>query len=1006
MSRLPRVTVIVLCWNRWDLTERCLATLRANTDLSDADVLVVDNGSTDETPERLKSYDWLRVVRNSSNLGYVRGNNAGIAVADPASDVVLLNNDIEIHQAGWLSRLRTTAHAIPGIGIVGCRLVFPDGRLLHAGTYILPDTIWGQQIGSLDSDVNQYSRTREVQGVVFACAYLTREVLNAIGALSETYRSYFEDTDYCLRAREAGFKTVCDGSVTLVHEQHGSTSQTPGLFQDIFEESRARFGRRWKAKLEAQYRYSVHWQSILNFPTGYATTGRELLRVLDALGVRMSYKYVYGPGTPYPVAEPENCGDYRLNVIAGRQPGRRPDISVVYAVGESFGRNRGRYRIGYTMLEVDGFPDEWVRQGNSMDEVWVPSSANRDAFIRSGLRKPVLVMPLGVNIDFFNPGIRAFPNPDGLYVFLANFEWGERKAPGLLLKAFNETFRRSEPVLLLCKTINKNFGVSVRREVEALRLKVMGGRIAFLHNRELPYSELGTIYRSADCFVAAGHGEGWDMPLAEAMACGLPAIATDWGAHREFLHESIAYPLRTRGTVKAEALCPYYKGFSWADPDPEHLRHLLRHVYEHRDEAREKGARAAAEMAAKWTVKHAAERIAARLDGIVEDRSTRRPVRTVASGMAALPCVGVDVSRAVGEQPGGVGRYAENVALGLSLHAPEDLEFLLFPGFGEFVHQEYGGQFHYDAHGGRTVHVYRGPLPAYRDATTRVPGVNLVHSTGHMAPAVNGVPVLFTVHDLSYIMNPEWHTPENVQLCRANLESARRADSSFLAVSECTKRDLVRLAGIQQGRIRVVPNSYDDRVFRPGLASIGAQKRRRYDLPEEYFLFVGSLEPRKNLSTLLRAVMDRDVGLPLVISGGAGWKNASVREQIRAAGRRVKSIGYVRDEDLPFIYAGARALVYPSLYEGFGLPLLEAMACGTPVVSTRISAIPEVVGEAGILLDDPLDADALGSALARLAEDASQRDTLSESGIARAEMFSLKKVTMALVDVYRELLPT
>jgi glycosyltransferase involved in cell wall biosynthesis len=147
-------------------------------------------------------------------------------------------------------------------------------------------------------------------------------------------------------------------------------------------------------------------------------------------------------------------------------------------------------------------------------------------------------------------------------------------------------------------------------------LKESGGRISFLFNREFPYSQLGSFYRSADCFISAGRGEGWDMPLMEAMACGLPTIATDWGAHTEFVHEEIAYPLRVKGTIPAVAKCPYYDGFFWADPDPDHLRFLLRQVYDNRDEARTKGAAAAREMAAKWTWDRSASRIVERLTAL------------------------------------------------------------------------------------------------------------------------------------------------------------------------------------------------------------------------------------------------------------------------------------------------------------------------------------------------------------------------------------------------------
>jgi GT2 family glycosyltransferase len=611
----PRVTIVILAWNQWQLTERCLQTLAA-TDLGGAEVLVVDNGSTDETPEQLARISWVRTLRLPRNLGFVRGNNAGIAAAAPGSDVVLLNNDVELAQRDWLRRLGACAHSAPDVGVVGCRLVLPDGRLLHAGTYIMPDTVWGQQVGSLERDVGQHTGIEEVSGIVFACAYIRRAVLDAIGGLALDFESYFEDTDFCMRARQASWKTVLCGEVTLIHDEHGSTQGDGEALMKLFQGSRQVFRRKWHHELEARYRYRLFWQSIMNFPSGYAMSCRELLRALDERGVHTVYRYVYGPKTIFPVPEPESSGDYRLNVIRGRAAPRSPEVAVVYGQGDVFRRNRGRYKVGFTMLEVDGFPKEWVEQANRMDEVWVPSDFNRRGFLDCGLTRPIHVMPLGVDRHYFHPRIAAYPNPAGEFVFLALFEWGERKEPSLLLRAFNDEFSAREPVRLLCKVMNKDAGLRVKEEIRRLRLREAGGKISYLFNLEFPHYQLGALYRSADAFVSASRGEGWNMPLMEAMACGLPAIATDWGASRQFFHAGLGYPLRVRRLVPARAKCPYYHGFRWAEPDVEHLRQLLRQVYENRDEARARGQAAAREMAAHWSWDAAAERIVERLAAI------------------------------------------------------------------------------------------------------------------------------------------------------------------------------------------------------------------------------------------------------------------------------------------------------------------------------------------------------------------------------------------------------
>lgn len=606
-------TIIILAWNRWPLTRRLLESIERQTDRTNVDVLVVDNGSTDETSRELAKLAWVRVLRNEQNLGFVRGNNAGIRAADPAHDLLLLNNDVEILHDGWLTSLREAAHAQPRTGIAGCRLIMSDGRLLHAGTFIRPDDCWGQQLGSSELDLGQYSETRVVEGIVFACAYLKREMLDDVGLLSEEYESYFEDTDYCLRAAAKGWSTVCCGAVTLRHDEHGSTAGDDALRTRIFEKSRATFRARWAETLEKRYHSALTWQSLLNFSNGYAMSSREIVRALDSAGVRMTYRYAYGPGTPFPPPEPERSNDPLLDLIRARRAPARPEVIVTYAQGDAFEATRGAYRIGFTMLEVDGFPAEWVRQANAMDELWTPTEFNRTGLIASGVKKPVHVIPLGIDPDHFHPGVKRVPNPRGDYTFITNFEWGERKDPERMLQTFNRTFRSDEPVLLVCKVNNRNGRVRVPDEIRALNLDERGGRIYFIYNRDLPHYQLATMYRSADCFVTTSRGEGWGLPLLEAMACGLPAIATDWGGHTAILDPDDTYSLRVRDLIPAVSLCPYYDGFRWADADMEHFSSLLRHVYENQDEARARGLRAAARVRSTLTWTHTAREILARL---------------------------------------------------------------------------------------------------------------------------------------------------------------------------------------------------------------------------------------------------------------------------------------------------------------------------------------------------------------------------------------------------------
>jgi len=608
-----KVTIIILAWNGLSYTKRCLQTLREKTFFPRYEVIVGDNGSTDGTVNYLRSLPWLHVIENGSNLGFAKGNNCAIEASDKDSDIVLLNNDTEIIESPWLGRLQESAYRSADRGIVGARLRRPDGSLQHAGTYMPVETYWGQQIGSGEKDINQHNADAEVEGVVFACVYIKRAVLNQVGLLDEDYFSYFEDSDYCLKAQSRGFKVICCGAVTVLHHENTSTRINRVSHTGMFLESQKIFKKKWQSALEStRYSREVNWHSLLNFPTGYATSSRELVLELDRQKVRVNYKYLYGAGTVYPVPEPEETTSYMINVIKGREI-NPAGVQVSYGQADGFRTNFRSYKIGYTMLEVDGLPRDWVKRANMVDEVWTPSTFNARTFKESGVKRPIHVMPLGVNPAYFNPNITGYPIP-GVFTFLSTFEWGERKAPEILLKAFNDEFRFDEEVVLVCKIYNQDPSINVLKQVQHLGLREGRGRIIFSINEMVPAHQLGAVYRSADCFILPTRGEGWGLPILEAMACGLPVIATSWSAQTDFMSEEIAFPLSVEGLVPAKAKCPYYEGFNWAEPSYEHLRSLMRRVYDNREEARLKGLRASAEVLNKWTWQQSVEKIIDRLE--------------------------------------------------------------------------------------------------------------------------------------------------------------------------------------------------------------------------------------------------------------------------------------------------------------------------------------------------------------------------------------------------------
>jgi len=274
----------------------------------------------------------------------------------------------------------------------------------------------------------------------------------------------------------------------------------------------------------------------------------------------------------------------------------------------------------------------------------------------------------------------------------------------------------------------------------------------------------------------------------------------------------------------------------------------------------------------------------------------------------------------------------------------------------------------------------------------------------HVPPGVTGKKVV-VVHDMAYQVFPETvRLRTRVMLNMSLKKSIKRADS-IITISEFSKSEIVKYMGVDPSLITVAHCGVDTDIFYPLSEDLVNKVKQKYDLPSEYLLYTGTLEPRKNIERLIDAyamLINENAFTPvLVLAGRKGWLYDSIFDKINSLGieKRVIFTGYVDDGDMPALLSGALIFVFPSLYEGFGMPPLEAMACGIPVITSSAASLPEVAGDAAIMVD-PYDTVAIKNGINRLINDAKLRDFLSIKGIERAKQFNWKRTASTIMNIY------
>lgn len=357
-------------------------------------------------------------------------------------------------------------------------------------------------------------------------------------------------------------------------------------------------------------------------------------------------------------------------------------------------------------------------------------------------------------------------------------------------------------------------------------------------------------------------------------------------------------------------------------------------------------------------------------------------------------CIGLDASRSVTDQPTGTELYSRLLIDALLERAPDRFAFRLY--FNQPPQTKPGSQ---------NSESRIMPFPRLWthirlswEMMTHAP--DLLFVPAHVLPIIHPRRSVVTVHDLGYHYFPETHPAQHRWYLDVTTRWHTVTAARVLADSQATKRDLIDRYGARPDRITVAYPGLDPGVQRVDDPAEIARVKAKYGLEGQYVLYLGTLQPRKNLSRLIAAYRQRACTWLLVLAGKRGWY---YEQLIKEAGHGVRFIGYVDEADKAALLSGAKAFAFPSLYEGFGFPVLEAMACGVPVLCSRTSSLPEVAGDAALQVD-PLNVDELAAGLRRITFDTDLRRALIERGLQQAQRFTWQACADVMLGVFEEVL--
>ena len=583
-----------------------------------------------------------------------------------------------------------------------------------------------------------------------------------------------------------------------------------------------------------------------------------------------------------------------------------------------------KYCIGRTMFETDSLPANWVAQCNRLDEIWVPSRFNLETFAAAGVtREKLFVIPQAVDETVFNPDAGTPLELPGRakFNFLAMFEWSSRKAWDVLLAAYLREFSAADDVCLYLRTYlvnqpDKNPQSLLEPLIRKLAATLDLGdkplpKIEFL-TEQIPTRELPRLYKAVDCLVAPSRGEGWGRPHHEAMMMGLPVIATNWSGNTEFMSDENSFLLNYE-LVRVENADPgfeHYRGHCWANPSEPHLRELMRQVQQNPETARAKGARAREQMLERFSLAPVASIVLRRLAEIEAGRSAARSMVKTATAPVKVDWIGSFLDA------GSLSHVNRELTNRLAASNQVQLSRV--------------------NNGAETSRAFK----TFANELAKVASTDAAFTVRHAWP-------------------PNWTRPKSGKLVVVQpwefgslpeqwVKDSANVDEFWVPTHYV--RNVYVESGVPASKVFVVPNGVDTAKFNPQAEPMKLSTTKKFK-----FLFVGGTILRKGPDVLLKAYLNAftaadDVCLVIKDFGGKTvYAGQTFEEKIHAAQAQPNApqILYLNDElapdQLPALYRACDCLVLPYRGEGYGLPVVEAMACGLPVMVTAGGATDDFV---------------------------------------------------------------